>query len=145
MSSRSSLIVMSMPTAGMARLEARNRRRQLVHAEGRAAMQAQLAARAGTGFRHFGLGLVHRRQDGPRPAVEGLALGRQLQAARGPLQQPGAEPIFQPGHQFRQRGRGQTQIPRRSREPPGFHGTNKGSHLTGTIHGAIMEYFSSML
>jgi hypothetical protein len=68
-----------------------------------------------------------------------------LQAARGPLQQPGAEPVFEAGHQFGQGRRRQPQIPRRSREPAGFHGTNESSHLSGAIHGFIMENISLML
>jgi hypothetical protein len=61
----------------------------------------------------------------PRPGVERLALGRQVQAPRGPLQQARTEPVLEAGHQLGQGGGRQAHIPRRSREPAGFHGANE--------------------
>jgi hypothetical protein len=105
-----SLIVMSSSTPGGVRETAGwpapagacRRRTRNAGAAGRA---------GGAGLHHFGLGLVHGGQDGPRPGIEGLAFGGQLQAARGPLQQAGTEAVLQAGHQLGQRGWRQAQAP----------------------------------
>jgi hypothetical protein len=76
---------------------------------------------------------------GTGAGIEGLALGGQDQAARGPLQKPCAEAVFEPGHQLGQGGGGQPHIPRRSRKSACFHGANKSSHLGSTIHEVIMD------
>ena len=54
----------------------RYRRRQLVHAESRAAMQTQQAGRANASLDHFGLCLIHVSQNPSRADIERLALGR---------------------------------------------------------------------
>jgi hypothetical protein len=65
-----------------------------------------------------------------------------LQAARGSLQQPRAKPVFEAGDQLGQGGGRKADIPRRSRKPSGFHGTNEGGHLCSPIHNPIIDEYS---
>jgi hypothetical protein len=67
-----------------------------------------------------------------------------MQSAGASLQQASAEPIFQPGHQFRQRRRGQAKLTGGCRETAGIDRADKGSHFSGAIHGLIMDENSQM-
>jgi len=122
----------------------RDRRRQLMHAEGRTAMQAQQAGRANASLDHLGLRLIHVSQNPSRPDIERLALGRELQAARRPLQQARTQAVFEAGHQLGKRRWRKTQLPRRSRKPAAIHRANKSSHFSSTIHRLIMDQISQM-
>ena len=99
-------------------------------------MQAQEPLRTHASLEHLGFGLIHFRQDAPRPHVKSLALGGKVQAPRCSLQQARTEPILETGHQLGEcRGR-QTHLARSRREPAGIDGADKGGHFCRTVHAA---------
>ncbi len=88
---------------GVARRELGHQRHDLAHAEAVAQADAQGAARAQPARADELLGGIQLVEQLACTLVEQPAFGRWRHTARGPLQQPGAEPIFQAGEELADR------------------------------------------
>jgi len=83
---------------GVHRHELHPQRRQVQQAEGEGRVDAQQATGLAAARRDLGLGLVHGGQHLLATRVKHLALGRERELARGPVQQAHAQARFELGH-----------------------------------------------
>jgi len=128
----------------VAREEFRQRRHELVRAEGRAHVHAQLPARARAEARHLVLRLLDVGEDSLRAMEERLAFRRERQAARGAVEEPHAEAVFHARHELRN-GRGrEPQLAGRRGEPALLDGADEGGHVRRDAH-PICSLISSII
>ena len=118
----------------VAREELRQRRHQLVRAEGMAHVHAQPSLRPLAEARDFVLGLLDVREDALRAVEEGLALRGEREAARGAVQEPDAEAVLHARDELRD-GRGrETEVARGRREPALLDRAHERGHVRGERH-----------
>ncbi len=81
----------------------------------------------------FALGFIHIGEHAHRAIIEGLALRRELQPPRRPIDQAAAEATFQPGHQLAHARRREPEFARSRGEPAEIDDANKHLHLRGAV------------
>ncbi|SOY78922.1 hypothetical protein CBM2631_A10042 [Cupriavidus taiwanensis] len=126
-------------------LEARQQLGQQVQAEHHRRHQAQRAGQRLAAGRDHAFGFLHVFQDLLAALQVGLAGIGQRQAARGPVEQAGAEVAFQVGHVARDHGVGHFQLLRCTREAAQLHHFGKHTHRLQAIHDIVSRFFAEFL
>ncbi len=104
----------------------------MAHAERNVAVDPQMATRTCT-ERRFALGFVHVGEHAHRAVIKGLALRRELQSPRRPIDQAAIEATFQPGHQLAHARRREPEFARSRCEPAEIDDADKHLHLGGAV------------
>jgi hypothetical protein len=125
---------------GIALVELNEGRRQVLHAEGDGGVDAQQPAGMAGGGGNLVLEPVHGL-DQPLARVEvGLPFRRQRQLARRAVDEPHAEPAFQPRDELGYRRRREAQVAGGAGEGAALDGTHEHAHLRELIHRSCLQF-----
>lgn len=117
--------------ARVARQEIRQELRDLVASDGRSGVDPDEPLQAPAGRRHLGFGGLDRRENLPAAPEVRLALDGQRDAPGGAGEKLDAEPLLDPRHDLRDRGRRQAEVVRRGGEAALFRHPHEGIHVVG--------------
>ncbi|MNN37125.1 hypothetical protein D3C81_1510590 [compost metagenome] len=126
-------------------LEAFQSLRQQVQAEHDRRHQPQRARERLTARRDHRLGFFHILEDLAAALEVGFAGVCQRQAARGAVQQPGAQVAFQVRHIARDHGIGHFQLLRRTCKTAKFHHLGEDAHRLKPIHDIVSRFTRELL
>jgi len=106
-------------------------------------MHAQQPARRAAKASDFLLGFFYLAEDAAAAHVERLALGRADQPARGAIEQPHAEPCFEPGDGLRDRRRRDAERTRRGGETAALDRLHECGQLACAVLPDLCHKFTS--